>query len=357
MGMQRFPRLVYTPLMAQARKHKPRRVSIADVATLAGCAPATVSRRLNNPAVVSPAVVEAIDHAIAQLGYVRNDSARSLRSSRSRLVGAIIPTLRHAIYAEMLSGLQHVLEKNGFALIHNTSEYNLDEEYQKARILVERGVQAIVLVGTRHRAKTFELIKAHNITCAVTYAVQEGFGFTSIGFDNARAAALAANKLYALGHRCFGMLAGVTTHNDRAQARVDGFIDALTARGIEPSSIVVREAPYQIGAGRDAMAALLDAAPNISALFCGSDVLAVGAMHACRQRGIRVPDQMSIVGFDNLEISAYVDPPLTTLNVPAYEMGTEAGEYICRSESDNAVLRRIELNVDYIERLTTARAL
>jgi len=340
-------------MSTRASKPAARRVSISDVAQLAGCAPATVSRRLNTPEVVSPEVASAIDQAIEQLGYVRNGSARSLRSSRSSLVGAIIPTLRHAIYAEMLAGLQHVLEKNGFALIHNTSEYNLDEEYKKAITLVEHGVEAIVLVGTRHRAKTFELIKAHNITCAVTYALQDGFGLTSIGFDNARAAALAAEKLHACGHRRFGMLSGITSNNDRAKARVDGFIDALATLGIDPARITVREAPYQIGAARSAMAALLDAAPDISALFCGSDILAIGALHECKQRQIAVPEQLSIIGFDNLEISAYVDPPLTTLNVPAYEMGAEAGEYICRSEPGKAAPRRIELNVDYVERATT----
>ncbi len=336
----------------RASKADNRKVNISDVAKLAGCAPATVSRRLNNPSVVSPAVAEAIDNAIETLGYVRNDFARSLRSSRSRLVGAIIPTLRHSIYAEMLAGLQHVLEKNGFALIYNTSEYNLDEEYRQARTLVERGVEAIVLVGTRHRAKTFELIANHKITSAVTYALQDGFELTSIGFDNRRAAALAANRLYDLGHRRFGMLAGITTNNDRAQGRLDGFIEALTAKGIDREAIVVREAKYQIGDGRNAMASLLDEDPNVTALFCGSDVLAIGAMYECRTRGLRVPDDISIIGFDNLEISEYVDPPLTTLNVPAYEMGTEAGQYIVRSEPGETTRRRIELNVELVERDT-----
>jgi LacI family transcriptional regulator len=102
------------------------------------------------------------------------------------------------------------------------------------------------------------------------------------------------------------------------------------------------------------MASLLDAGPDITALFCGSDVLAIGAMHECRQRGIAVPDDLSIIGFDNLEIAGYVDPPLTTLNVPAYEMGMEVGQYIVRNEPGVAAPRRIELNIEYVERGTTA---
>jgi LacI family transcriptional regulator len=338
---------------APSTKIDARRVRIADVAKLAGCAPATVSRRLNNPAIVSADVVQAIDIAIEQLGYVRNDSARSLRSSRSRLVGAVIPTLRHSIYAELLAGLQHVLEKNGFAVIYNTSEYNLDEEHRQARTLVERGVEAIVLVGTRHRAKTLKLISAHNITCAVTYAFDEDFVFTCVGFDNRRAAALAANRLYDLGHRRFGMLAGITANNDRAQGRVEGFVEALAAKGIDPAKIVIREGRYQIGDGRAAMASLLDQDPQITALFCGSDVLAFGAMFECRRRAISIPADLSIIGFDNLEISAYTDPPLTTLNVPAYEIGRKAAQYILRNEQGSAAIEYVTIPAELVERSTT----
>jgi len=335
------------------KKTMPRRVNIADVARLAGCAPATVSRRLNHPAMVSPSVIKIIDNAIENLGYVRNDSARSLRSSRSRLVGAIIPTLRHSIYAEMLSGLQNTLEKHGFALIHNTSDYNLDEEYRRAHTLVERGVGAIVLVGTRHRAKTFDLLAAHGINCVLSYALHDDLTLTSIGFDNYRAAALAATRLYELGHRHFGMIAGLTAHNDRAQARVDGFVETLLAKGIERRDIILREAPYGIGAGSEAFAALLAERTAMTALFCGSDILAVGAMYECRVRGIAIPDELSIIGFDNLEMSQYVYPPLTTLNVPAYEMGVEAGQYIVHGEAGNSAPKRVELGIDYIERATT----
>jgi LacI family transcriptional regulator len=256
----------------------------------------------------------------------------------------------------MLAGLQNVLEKNGFAVIHNTSEYDIDEEYRQALTLVERGVEAIVLVGTRHRTKTFELISDHRITLVVTYAIQENFRFTSIGFDNYGAAAVAANKLYDLGHRCFGMLAGITTNNDRAQGRVDGFIETLIAKGIERRKIILRESRYQIGEGRAAMASLLSEDPTVTALFCGSDVLAVGALYECRQRAIAVPHDMSIIGFDNLEISAYTDPPLTTLNVPAYEMGSETGQYIIRSEPGAAPTRKIEMHIELVERGTMARA-
>lgn len=332
------------------------RAGIADVARLAGCAPVTVSRRLNDPKKVSEEVRRAIDSAIEELGYVRNESARALRSNRSKLVGAIIPTLRHSIYAEMLEGLQLTLAGSGFALIHNTSNYDLDEEFTQARTLVERGVEALVLVGTRHRAKTFDLLKAHNLTYVITYALQEDFGYTSVGFDNRRAAALAAEKLYQLGHRRFGMLAGVTANNDRAKGRVDGFLSALAARGVDPASVVIEEAPYQIGDGRAGMEALLRRDPSITGILCGSDILAIGALYECRRRGINVPGRISIVGFDNLENAAYTDPPLSTLDVPAYEMGQEAATYIIGAEPGRQSPKKVELHVKFIERETTGPA-
>jgi LacI family transcriptional regulator len=332
------------------------RASISDVARLAGCAPVTVSRRLNDPKLVSPEVVKAIDAAIKELGYVRNESARALRSNRSMLVGAIIPTLRHSIYADMLEGLQHTLATHGFALLHNTSDYDLDEEFNQARTLVERGVEAIVLVGTRHRSKTFELLKSRNVTSVVTYALQPDFGLTSVGFDNRRAAALAAERLYDLGHRRFGMIAGITANNDRAKSRVEGFVEALAAHDIDPQTIAVEESVYQIGEGRAAMEKLLERDPTITGILCGSDILAIGALAECRRRKIDVPGRLSIIGFDNLEIAAYTEPALSTLDVPAYEMGREAANYIVGTQPGQQKVKRVELEVQLVERETTGPA-
>ncbi|MCB9992094.1 MAG: substrate-binding domain-containing protein [Hyphomicrobiaceae bacterium] len=332
------------------------RASIADVARMAGCAPVTVSRRLNDPKLVSPEVVKAIDEAIEALGYVRNESARALRSNRSLLVGAIIPTLRHSIYAEMLEGLQNTLAESGFALIHNTSDYDLDEEFTQARTLIERGVDALVLVGTRHRAKTFDLIKARNVTSVVTYALQSDFGLTSVGFDNRRAAAMAADRLLDLGHTRFAMIAGHTSNNDRARARVEGFVEAIAARGLKAEDVLVVEASYQIGEGRAAMEKILAQKPDVTAILCGSDILAIGALYECRRQNIEVPRRLSIVGFDNLEIAAYTDPPLSTLDVPAYEMGCEAANYIIKTEPGKQTIKKVELHVQFIERQTTGPA-
>jgi len=332
------------------------RARLTDVARLAGCAAVTVSRYFNDPERVSAEVKRAIEDAIAQLGYYRNESARVLRSNRSKLVGVVIPTLRHAIYAAMVEGLQRRLAMNGFSLIHNVSDYDLDEEYAQARNLIERGVEALVLVGTRHRKKTMDMIKASRVTGVVTYALRDDFDLASVGFDNRRAAAMAAETLLALGHRRFGMIAGITRDNDRAQSRVEGFASALAQAGIPPGDLCVQEARYDIREGELAMAALLDIAPDVTAIFCGSDVLAVGVLRECRRRGLAVPADVSIIGFDNLEISELSDPPLSTLNVPAVEMGEEAANYIVQAKPGDAPARKVELQVVFVPRGTTAHA-
>jgi LacI family transcriptional regulator, galactose operon repressor len=341
-------------MTTRSDRTKPRSVRIADVAKLAGCAPATVSRRLNNPEKVSGDVARAIDRAIAELHYVRNDSARTLRSNRSRLIGAIIPTLSHSIYAQMIDGLQRRLSESGFALIHNTSGYDIDVEYEQARLLVERGAEAIVLVGTRHRSKTIDLLNQRNVKCVATYSLDDRASFTCIGFDNYRAASLAAECLISLGHRHFAMLAGITRNNDRAEARVEGFVDTLVEKGVPRADIVVCEAPYVIAEGRSAMERALDLDPRVTAVFCGSDILAVGALAECRRRSIKVPADVSIVGFDNLEIAAYTDPPLTTIDVPAIAMGEETANYLIRNSPDQSRIRRVELQVTIVHRGTTA---
>jgi LacI family transcriptional regulator len=331
------------------------RARLTDVARLAGCAPVTVSRFFNDPGRVSDDVKRAIEGAIGELGYYRNESARVLRSKRSKLVGVVIPTLRHSIYADMVEGLQRRLAAHGFSLIHNVSDYDLDEEHAQARNLIERGVEAIVLVGTRHRRKTLELLAASAVTGVVTYALRDDFEVASVGFDNHRAAALAAAKLLELGHRRFAMIAGITHDNDRAQSRVEGFAAALAEAGIPAADLCVREARYDIREGQAAMAELLDRAPATTAVFCGSDVLAVGALRECRNRGLAVPADISIIGFDNLEISEYTDPPLSTLNVPAVEMGEEAANFIVQAKPGAAAAKKVELQVGYVPRGTTAR--
>ncbi|WP_425419382.1 LacI family DNA-binding transcriptional regulator [Oricola indica] len=331
-------------------------VRLRDVALRAGCSVATASRVLNGNNKVGKAERERVLAAATQLGYVPNSSARALRSQSTRLVGAIIPTLDHAIYAKMVDGLQEQLSALGMSLIINTSEYDLEREKTQARILVGRGVESIVLVGTEHDPDTTRYLRDAGVRQIYTYTCVVDGGDAAVGFDNSAAGRMIANYLRDLNHERIAMIAGVTKGNDRARLRRDGFLEGLEASGLSAQDVFVIEAPYKIENGIHAMQSLMQTYPRPTAVFCGSDILAAGAVKYCNSHGIRIPDDVSIVGFDDLEIAELVDPSLTTVHVPAKQMGEHAARMLSKTPSEKSGHDVHELQTRLIVRASTGPA-
>jgi LacI family transcriptional regulator len=329
---------------------------LIDVARLAACSPATVSRVLNDNPSVGIEVRERVLRAVAELGYVPNGSARALRSMQTRLVGAVIPTLDHAIYASMVDSLQARLSEKHVSLILNTSMYDIDFEFEQVRLLLERGAEALILVGARHNPKTIALLDQRHIPYVLTYTFTADRPGTAIGFDNEKAGRTGARFLLDLGHRRFAMIAGITHDNDRAAGRVIGFLDELARHGIARESVQVVEGVYNISAGTAAMKTLLSAAERPTAVFCGSDILAAGAVKYCAEVGLKVPDAVSILGFDNLEIAELTSPELTTLEVPAREMGRLAADHVMLSTMQRRHIHQRELAIRLVVRGSTGTA-
>lgn len=327
-----------------------KKVKLVDVANLAECSTATVSRVLNDNPRVSKKGRERVLEAAASLGYVPNGAARALRSANTKLVGVIIPTIDHAIYAIMVAGLQERLAKSGVSLIINTSAYDCELEYKQARILVEHGVETIVLVGTEHHSRTMDLLKAKAVDYVLTYTCSTIGRGAAIGFDNRKAGALAAKYLHSLGHKRFGMITGITKGNDRARERRDGFLSELEALGVTLNSIQILESPYEVSGAIQATKILLNSDPRPTAIFCGSDIIAAGVIKFCNIKGLQVPYDLSVVGFDNLEIASLVSPQLTTLEVPARQMGTLAAEYTLSDDIQRRFLREQELDIKLVVR-------
>jgi LacI family transcriptional regulator len=337
----------------KARMDNKEGAKLIDVAKLAECSPATVSRVLNGNPTVNISVRERVVRAAAELRYVPNGSARALRSTRTRLVGAIIPTLNHAIYATMVDALQARLAEKGVSLILNTSTYDIDLEYEQAKLLVERGAEAVVLVGAEHRPQTLTMFDQKRVAYVFTYTSTATEAGAAVGFDNTRAGRAAARYLLDLGHRRLGMIAGITQDNDRARGRRDGFLQELSKAGIDASSIPVAEGAYKIENGRNSMKMLMAISPRPTAVFCGSDILAAGAIKYCIEAGLAVPQDVSIMGFDNLEIAMLTAPELTTLEVPARDMGRLAADYILASPLQRRHLRERELPISLVVRGST----
>lgn len=305
-------------------------VQLRDVARQAGVSTASVSRAVNTPDLVSPELRDRITRAAQELKWVPNGVAKALASLRTRTVGAIIPTLSHQNFANLIEELQHDLGKANYTLILGCVEKSDQLRLNQARKLIEQGVECLVLVGEAQPAGMFELLASQDIPYVITYTAGRESGHPCIGFDNFLAATQLADHLLGLGHRNFGMVAHETEANDRIQQRIEGFNSVLAQAGIaiRPQHFVRANSRF-IASGREGMRRVLQAAgPHPTAVVCTNDYIATGALLEAKELGFAVPDDLSIVGFDDTDMSAHLDPPLTTIRVPSRLMGRELAKYI-----------------------------
>ncbi len=338
------------------RFHDPAsRARLADVAKLAGCAPATISRAINNPEKVSSEKRFRIERAMLELGYVRNHAARALRSQRSHMVGVLIPTLDYALYARLVGAANARFSKAGISTLIATFDFDLDAELKEARLLLERGAEALILVGNQHRPQLYGLLDQFEVPFVKTYAFDPEGSCPTVGFDNSSAAARIARHLAHLGHRKICVISGITRDNDRTTMRLEGIRVELQAHGITLRDSMIVERPYSISDGRKACRLLLSRdIPPPTAIICGNDVLALGALIECTARGMEVPGDISVAGFDNLEFAMHSNPPLTTINVPAEEMGVNAAGYILGELNGDEVALHTSVEVQLILRNSSA---
>lgn len=354
-----MPESAYSYRMRQkssnARGLVARRPRIEDVAAAARVSTATVSRVLNGQSVREPAR-SRVHAAVAALGYVPNAGARALTLHRTGTVGAIVPTLDNAIFAKAIDALQRRLAQDRLQLLIATSDYDTSAEDSQGRTLVARGVDALVLCGHGQRPQLLDFLRRRGLPFVHVMTLGDDEADLSVGFDNRRAMARAARHLLELGHRRIAMLAGVTRDNDRARARVEGAREALRAAGLALPAERIVERRYALADARDGLRRLMAARPQPTAVLCGNDVLAFGALLEAHHLGMRVPDELSIVGFDDLELARHVSPALTTMRVPSETMWTLAAERLIGALRGENVPRRTELEVELIVRESTARA-
>jgi LacI family transcriptional regulator len=324
--------------------------TLEDVARLAGVSRATASRALATPDKVSTKAKKAIADAVAELGYVRHGPASALASRRTFLIGAIVPTLDNPIFARCLDALQQIIDGAGFTLLVATCGYSARRELASINTLLERGVDGVVMVGSGRSADVYALLESKNVACCLTWSSRSDAGQVCVGFDNRLAAMKIVDYLYGLGHRRFAMISGLTQGNDRAAERIDGVRAALAARGHEP---VVLERRYQINEGQDGVRVLMERTPRPTAIICGNDILALGAMAGCASLKLRVPEDVSITGFDDLDFARCTMPPLTTIRVDADEIGRHAGERIVALISGSGPQNSVQLPVELIVRGST----
>ncbi len=298
--------------------------TLHDVAIQSGVSTATVSRCLNFPEQVSDKTREKVMRAVDALGYSPNFGARVMASQRTNTIGAIIPTMENAVFARGIQAFQEELNAHGYTLLVASSSYRSDLEEQQVRSLVARGADALLLIGHDRNPSIYEFLNAQKVPCLVTWAFDASAGRPSVGFDNRLAMRNMAKVVLNHGHRKLALISADVAANDRARARLDGMRDALAEAGLDAGSLVVIETPYGIDSGARAFEKLMQAHDRPTAVFCGNDVLAVGAVGKAREMGLGVPEDVSIIGFDDIELARVAYPKLTTVHVPHREMGRRA---------------------------------
>jgi LacI family transcriptional regulator, galactose operon repressor len=330
------------------------RVRLIDVARRAEVSTATVSRALNEPAKVRPELAERVRAVIREMGYVPHGAARALASHRSFAIGAIIPTLDNAIFAKGIGALQQRLSESGYALLLAMSEYDPERELFQAEKLIERGIDGLMLIGEAHDKRLYEMLAAKAVPYINAWIHRDDSPHPCIGFRNREAAHRIASFLIDLGHRKIGMIAGISKGNDRAADRITGVRDALRERGLVLEDSRLLERRYDISEGREGLRRLMELAEPPTAIVCGNDVIAFGVLFEAAALGIGVPEQLSVVGFDDLDLASQVAPALTTMHVPSLRMGRGAADYLLGCLAGNEPASIGELEASLIVRGTTA---
>ena len=291
---------------------------------------ATVSRVLNDPLVVSEQARSRVFRAIEALKWIPNGAAKALASARSRTVGILIPTLGHQNFGVLIDALQRELSRAQLTLLLACDETSPERRVQQARKMVERGIECLVLIGESHPPALYELLDAYRVPRVITYTSGRERRHPCIDFDNHAAAAELTRHLLDLGHRSFGLIAHLVEGNDRIQQRIAGVQETLCREGIMIlSAHYVHVDSRYVASGREGLRRILAAEGEPpTALICTNDYIATGAIIEARHLRIDVPGQLSIAGFDDTDMSAHLNPPLTTVRVPSREMGEAVARYI-----------------------------
>lgn len=300
--------------------------TLHEVARIAGVSPSTVSRILNGTARVSDDKRKAVEAAIANLSYKPNLLAQGLKKGRAMTIGILTQDLASPFFTEALMGVEAALAGSGYAPLIVSGHWHADEEAERVELLMARRVDGIVILSGSLSDKQISRFAERLPIVATGRRIDTGQA-RGIALDQLEGARLATDYLLELGHRQIAFIAGLPEHDD-ARARLAGYRAALEAAGIAFNPALVVQGNFQESGGLLAVNELLETRQRFSAIFCANDQTAYGARLALYRRGIRVPDDISIIGFDDLPNSNYTTPPLTTVRQPVYEMGKQAARTV-----------------------------
>lgn len=323
-------------------------VTLHDVAKLAGVAPISASRALNSPESVSSEVREKVLNAVARTGYVPNRLAGGLASARSRLVAAVVPTITGPVFQQTVQALTQALAERGYQLMLGQSGYADSREDALLEAIIGRRPDGIVLTGIMHSPQGRRRLAAAGIPVVETWDLTRTPLDMIVGFSHVDVGRAVADYFYAKGYRRPALIGG---SDERSMRRQQAFQAAALACGMAAVPVLNVAPPSTLKAGRQALAQLLQQHAGVDAIFCSSDLLALGVMTEARARQIAVPKQLAVMGFGDFEFSADLSPALSTVRIDGAAIGQQAARFIVDSAEGRPVPQRVvDIGFSIIER-------
>lgn len=319
----------------------PSRPRLTDVARAAGVSTMTVTRALREPDRVAKGTLLRVQRVLRETGYLPDLMARGLASKRSGLVAVIVPVITNSLIAEIVQGLTHALARDDLHVVLGVSNFDTAEEEALVRAFLSRRVDAMYVSGTVHSNESRRILAAAGIPVVEGGSLGDHPIDMAVGHSNLAAAYETTRHLLERGYDPVGYLGVPVRDNDRARDRLRGYEEALRGAGRTPDARLRIETSLDLDGGAQAMAQLLDRSPRVRAVFCYSDVLAVGAHFECQRRGFAIPRDIAIAGYDDLAIARQIVPALTSLRVPCYEIGARAGELLRERLSGRPVAAKV----------------
>lgn len=332
-----------------------RPVTLRRIARETGVSVATVSRALRQPDKVSAQKRARILALVERYRYVPDALAASFSSGRTGLIGLIVPTISNSIYAAFTEAVQGRLQDAGRKLLIANTNYSAELEAQIVHKLVGSRVEGVIFTGYRRDVALYELLRHYQIPFVVTWSTSPDPGIPAISFDNRAAAAAATEALIGLGHRRIGLICGMSAVNDRAAQRLDAYRHVLARHDIPFDPTLVAERPFEVAEGAAAAQSMIALTRPPTALFCANDIQALGAMFACQRLKLMVPGDVSIIGFDDLPMTEVTNPPLSTVHVPAQEMGEAAADALVNAAEHNVPILSTKFEATVVLRESTKK--
>jgi LacI family transcriptional regulator len=301
----------------------PRKPTIYDVARLAGVSTATVSRLLNGTGQIAPSTRLAIEAAVEELGYQPNRIARSLATKSTQTIALLLPEITNPFYGALVAGIEQRTLELGYTMLLCTTEDDPAREERYLNLLRSKQVDGALADGLVLPPGRIAEFVADGFPIVCLDRDVDSTSVPLVQVDNRLGGRMATEHLLGLGHKRIAHVAG-TSGMRIVEERIDGYLEALRAAGVKPDPRLLAVGSFNEEGGYEAARSLFTRPPYPTAVFAANDLSAVGVLEAVVESGRQVPDDVSVVGFDDLRLAAYTSPPLTTIHQPAREIGARA---------------------------------